>query len=382
MSRFLQSLVLLSAFVCSAAAQEAGEFKPLFNGKDLSGWVNVNCAPETWTVKDGMLHCDGIPTGALRTERQYENFVLELEWRHLQPGGNAGVFIWAGPLSAPGQPFLRAIEVQVLDHGYGQGPGHTTHGDVFPIHGSTMKPFGRSSGQRSFPSEERSKGSPEWNHYRITCQDGVLRLAVNGKEVSGGSDCTWRKGYIALESEGGVVDWKNIRIQELPGSSATPEQTAPTAAGDLSLYDGRSLKGWTASTPAGSAAAWRAEDWELAGNGTGGTLTLNQKPGDFRLQFDVRAEDQSASAADAKPAGEAPLPILFNGQPLPGKLSGKWTRYFIKRTGPQVEIRQAVPGKDEPSADPPATLTVPAGPLEISLKSGVPVRLASLYLRE
>ncbi|MDB6070660.1 MAG: hypothetical protein JWL81_1831, partial [Verrucomicrobiales bacterium] len=137
MKQFLHSLFLLPAFLLSAEAQDAGKFQPLFNGKDLSGWVNVNCAPETWTVKDGMLHCDGVPTGALRTERQYENFILELEWRHLQVGGNAGVFIWAGPLSAPGQPFLRAIEVQVLDHGYGQGEGHTTHGDVFPIHGST-----------------------------------------------------------------------------------------------------------------------------------------------------------------------------------------------------------------------------------------------------
>src|SRR5688572_32264763 len=115
-------------------AQEEG-FTPLFNGKDLTGWVNVNCAPETWTVKDGMLHCDGVPTGALRTEKQYENFILELEWRHLKPRGNAGVFIWSGPLTATGQPFLRSIEVQVLEHAAGQSASHTTHGDVFPIHG-------------------------------------------------------------------------------------------------------------------------------------------------------------------------------------------------------------------------------------------------------
>ena len=239
-------------------------FTPLFNGKDLSGWVNVNCAPETWTVREGMLHCDGVPTGALRTERQYENFILELEWRHLVPKGNAGVFIWAGPLSAPGQPFLRAIEVQVLDHGYGQSPSHTTHGDVFPIHGSSMTPFGRHNGQRSFPSEERSKPSPEWNHYRITCQDGTLRLAVNGKDVSGGENCTWRKGYLALESEGGVVDWKNLRIKELPNGKASPEQTAPLWDGSVSLYDGRSLKGWVATAPADATRAWRADDWQLA----------------------------------------------------------------------------------------------------------------------
>ena len=100
------------------ADDDADRFSNLFNGKNLDGWKNVNCAPETWSVTDVMIHCTGKPTGELRTTKQYENFVLELEWRHLKPGGNAGVFVWAGPISAKGQPFLRAIEVQVLDHGY------------------------------------------------------------------------------------------------------------------------------------------------------------------------------------------------------------------------------------------------------------------------
>jgi len=118
--RLFLSLILITPL----AAQEEG-FTPLFNGRDLTGWVNVNCAPETWTVKDTLLHCDGIPTGALRTERQYENFILDLEWRHLKPGGNAGVFIWAGPFSAPGQPFPRAIEGRVLDNVSGQRKSNT-----------------------------------------------------------------------------------------------------------------------------------------------------------------------------------------------------------------------------------------------------------------
>lgn len=359
----LRCLFFLLGSALTASAGEDG-FTPLCNGKDLSGWVNVNGAPETWTVKEGMLHCDGVPTGALRTERQYENFVLELEWRHLKPGGNAGVFIWAGPLSAPGQPFLRAIEVQVLDHGYGQGPGHTTHGDVFPIHGSSMVPFGRHRGQRSFPSEERSKGSPEWNHYRITCQDGTLRLAVNGKEVSGGENATWRKGYIALESEGGAVDWRNVRVKELPGGKATPEQTAPLWDGSVSLYDGRTLRGWTGQ-PAGTG-AWRAEDWELVSTGKDGVLALTSPPkGDFQMQFDVRTESRDSTA---------PLPVSLGGQPLPGQATGKWTRYQVTRRGTEVKCQAE-------GTSVVADLSVPAGPVEISLKSGTPLRVASLYLK-
>jgi len=223
-------LFLLLLAVASPAAEEP--WVNLFNGKDLSNWVNVNCAPDTWSVKDGVIQCTGHPTGALRTPKQYENFVLELEWRHLKPGGNAGIFIWASPEAAPGVPFLRSIEVQVLDNAYnekGKNEWFTTHGDVFPIHGSTMKPLHKGNGMRCFPLEERSKSSPEWNHYRIECRNGTLTLAVNGKVVSGGEKCHWRKGYIGLESEGSPTEWRNIRLHELPSTGATVEESAPEA---------------------------------------------------------------------------------------------------------------------------------------------------------
>ena len=70
--RRLRSAALVLGLLGGAIAAHPAEpgFKPLFNGRDLRGWVNVNCAPETFTVRDGMIHCDGIPTGALRTQRQ------------------------------------------------------------------------------------------------------------------------------------------------------------------------------------------------------------------------------------------------------------------------------------------------------------------------
>jgi hypothetical protein len=58
-------------------------------------------------------HCDGVPTGALRSERQYENFILELEWRHLNRGQLRRLHL-GGSMPALGQPFLRAIEVRCL----------------------------------------------------------------------------------------------------------------------------------------------------------------------------------------------------------------------------------------------------------------------------
>ncbi len=54
-------------------------FRDLFNGKDLTGWVDVNTSKETWSVKDGLLVCSGQPIGVMRSEKQYENFILHIE---------------------------------------------------------------------------------------------------------------------------------------------------------------------------------------------------------------------------------------------------------------------------------------------------------------
>src|SRR5688500_2732882 len=64
------------------AADEEG-FVPLFNGKDLAGWVQVNSAPDTFQAKDGMIVTLGRPTGFLRSAKMYENFMMEVEWRHM-----------------------------------------------------------------------------------------------------------------------------------------------------------------------------------------------------------------------------------------------------------------------------------------------------------
>lgn len=196
----------------SARAEDG--FVPLFNGRDLDGWRNVNCAPGTWTATNGLIFCTGAPIGELRTTRMYQNFVLELEWRHLRPKGNAGVFVWADALTAPGQPFIRGIEVQVLDGS--EGPGHTSDGDIFPIHGAKMTPLNGRGGDRAFPTEKRMKPSPEWNHYRVECLDGAISLAVNGAIVTRGHSASPRKGYICLESEGSPVEFRNLRLRPLP----------------------------------------------------------------------------------------------------------------------------------------------------------------------
>ena len=258
MKRTALTLALLAACLPLHAAdnEPPAGFVSLFNGKDLTGWVPVNVAPDTFTVRDGMIVINGNPTGYMRSEKMHENFILECDWRHMKAGGNSGVFIWGDGVPAMGTGYTRGIEVQVLDNGYGNTASHTTHGDIFPIWGATMKPTGRSSGSRSFPSEERSKSSPEWNHYRVTCDKGEIRLEVNGKEVTVGRDCVPRNGFIALESEGAECHFKNIYLKELPGSNTPPGQTANPYEGFVSLFNGKDFTGW--KVPEGDNGHWKA----------------------------------------------------------------------------------------------------------------------------
>ncbi|MGF1577799.1 MAG: DUF1080 domain-containing protein [Gemmataceae bacterium] len=220
------------------AQQDANSLPKAFINGTGPGWkkllkkdfVNVNCNKDTWTWKGDLVFCTGQPVGVIRTDRKYKNFELVAQWRHLKFAGNSGIFVWA-PLKylnelKPGQ-LPHGIECQVLDHGYaerykkrtGKTPDwFTTHGDVFPVKSSKMKPFPpfAPNKRRSFPSKNLSKGVKEWNHYYIRCINGEVRLWVNGEEVSGGTECSPADGYICLESEGSPIEFKNLRIRVLP----------------------------------------------------------------------------------------------------------------------------------------------------------------------
>jgi hypothetical protein len=260
---------------------------PLFNGKDLTGWANVNCGPQTFTVRDGMIITTGIPHGMLRTTKQYENFILELEWMHLKEKGNSGLFVWSDPLPAPGAPWGRAIEVQILDGLNTEN--YTSHGDLFSIQGATCKPDRPhpKGWMRCLPSEHRSKPFGQWNHYRVECNDGVIKLAVNGKVVSGISQCKPRKGYLCLEAEGSECHFRNLLIKELPSTHPRPEEVADAAQDFRPLYTG-DLTGWKLEP--GHQGHWRPKDWILDydGKSPAGDLWTEKEFGDFVMICDWR----------------------------------------------------------------------------------------------
>jgi hypothetical protein len=229
----------VAVFAAAGVADEPAQAPRAFVDGTGPGWkalgeadfTQVNCNADTWTWKEGAVHCTGQPVGVIRTKKSLTNFELVAQWRHLKSGGNSGIFVWAPEKALegikPGTLPRGGIEVQVLDHGYAEqyakqsgkkADWFTTHGDVFPVGTSKMKPFPPLSpdGSRSFPSKHLSKGLNEWNHYYVRAINGEVRLWVNGEEVSGGNGCNPSQGFLCLESEGSPVDFKELRIRELP----------------------------------------------------------------------------------------------------------------------------------------------------------------------
>jgi len=272
-------LILVSGFLLAddekpngaakAKAQTASR-KAFINGEgpgwkplSLADFENVNCDKNTWQEKDGTIYCTGKPVGVTRSKKTYENFELVAEWRHMKPAGNSGIFLWAPDASftglKPGQLPRGGIEVQVLDLEYEtryekkngkKSDWFTSHGDVFPVGTSKMKPFAPVSknGRRSFPSKRLTLGVEKWNHYYVRAINGEVRLWVNGEEVSGGSNCQPAAGFMALESEGSPVEFRNLRIRELPGSGIAKAVAAAEKAATRKIAAAKAVSAKKAAT--------------------------------------------------------------------------------------------------------------------------------------
>ena len=231
MQRFF--IFALSAALAGGAEQGA-RFQSLFNGKNLAGWINVNTNPDTWSVKNGELVCSGHPIGVMRSAKQYENFVLHIEWMHTEPGGNSGVFVWSGARPGEQNRLPDGVEVQMLELDWPklnmrngvEPPIAYVHGELFGVGGVKTTPD-NPRGERSKSIENRCLPRNQWNTYDVVAVDGVIKLSVNGKFVNGIARSSQKKGYLCLESEGAKIRFRNIRIMELPGGVITAEQTAP-----------------------------------------------------------------------------------------------------------------------------------------------------------
>jgi hypothetical protein len=172
---------------------------------------------------------------------------------------------------------------------------YTGQGDIFSIWGASMKPDRAHPGgwERCLPSARTTKGKGEWNHYKVTCNNGVIKLEVNGTEVSGASEVTPRKGFICLESEGTEIWFKNLKITELP--PATPpipaEMTADLKAGGMRpMFDALVMQGWKEGADRGEETPkhWTVSNGVVRFDGKGKSLWSDESYGDFEMICDWR----------------------------------------------------------------------------------------------
>lgn len=326
------SIGLILAHAGDEPVSDQDDFVPMFNGKDLSGWVNVNTSPGTFYVQNGEIVTTGTPTGFLRTDRHYENFILEMEWLHenVEEMGNSGLFVWGDPLPAVGTGYTRGIEVQILVN-Y-ETDWATSHGDIFSIWGAKCVPDRPhpKGYARCLPSERRAKGGGEWNHYKVIANDGSIKLHVNGKEVSGVSQSVPRKGYLALESEGAFTRFRNIKIKELPSTDPKPEEIADLDQGHYSVFDGLSLAGWSTS-PKG----WTPASGVLKANGDA-KLVSDKRFGPIELIFDWKQGPKAQGNGQVKVGDKAVTLELPDGAK-----PGSWNRVTLQADGGPIEFTPA-----------------------------------------
>ena len=192
----------------------------------LIKWINVNTENQTWKKDGDQLICYGNPIGVVRSEKMYENFMLHVEWKHMESGGNSGIFVWSKAIPGEKNRLPDGVEVQMLELDWvnlhkrnGKTPPIAyVHGELFGVGGVKTIPD-NPRGERSKSVENRCKGKGEWNTYDVICVDGVIKLSVNGKFVNGVSNATQKKGYICLESEGAEIHFRNFKLVTLPGGT-------------------------------------------------------------------------------------------------------------------------------------------------------------------
>ena len=189
----------------------AAGFTPLFNGKDLTGWVG---ATDNYEVVDGAIRCKAGKGGVLRTAEEYGDFVVRLEFK-VPPGGNNGLAI---RYPGEGDPaYTGMTELQVLDNEaekYAKLDPRQFHGGA----------YGMAAAHRGY---QRPVG--EWNYQEVTVKGSTIKVELNGSVILDtdlakvtefmadkahpGKDLA--KGYFGFAGHGDAVAFRNIAIKKL-----------------------------------------------------------------------------------------------------------------------------------------------------------------------
>ena len=214
MKRFISSLLIIICLVLLMFNSCSSKRISLWNGKDFSGWnlivadneVDPN---EVWSVKNGVIHCAGIPTGYMKTESDYSNYILYIDWRWVEKESNSGVLLHS---QEPDKIWPNCIECQLQSGNAGDfvliGKGAITVEKKNYINTENYLVISKMQ-------ESSEKPISEWNRYKIICRDDEITCYVNGVLQNKGTDASLTKGKICIQSEGAPIEFKNIYIELL-----------------------------------------------------------------------------------------------------------------------------------------------------------------------
>jgi hypothetical protein len=293
----------------------------LFNGKDLSGWVQRG-GKAKYAVEDGVIvgtAVPGTPNSFLCTEKTYGDFVLEYDFK-VDPRLNSGVQVRS-------ECFDEAKEITVNGKPM-KMPAGRVHGYQLEIDPSArrwtagiyeegvrswlnpVKPDDSASGKLFTGQGKRLFKEGEWNHVRFEARGDSLKTWLNGELRAEIKDARTARGFIGLqvhgiakELAGAQVHFKGIKLTELDGAAPVVSKELNTltaeekAAGWKLLWDGKTTDGWkSAKADAFPTKGWEIKDGVLsvlAGNngaeaGTGGDIITKERYSSFELVADFR----------------------------------------------------------------------------------------------
>jgi hypothetical protein len=201
----------------TAGVTDEGWIK-LFNGKDFTGWTKFldpssKVSPEKiWKVEGDTIACEGSVYGYLITTKEYENYVLKVQWRWgekvARPPRNSGVFVH---VTGPDKIWPKSVEAQLMaDHA----------GDIWLVDNFKLKVDPARRDPKIARHYYRLKDHVEnkvgdWNQYEITCKGDTIKLVINGQMVNEGTEAEITKGKILLQSEGAEIYFRNVELKLL-----------------------------------------------------------------------------------------------------------------------------------------------------------------------
>jgi hypothetical protein len=380
-SKYVAGAVLAASCAVLAAAETEPGFTSLFDGQTLNGWKLSAKKGEGYGVKDGVIYCAKGGGGNLYTEKEYADFVFRFDFK-LEEGSNNGLGIRA-PLE--GDAAYVGMELQILDDSvaekkYGKLRPAQFHGsvyDVIPSKRGALKPPG------------------EWNSQEVACQGRNVKVTLNGQvildanlnDVKDGAvlmkhpGLLRERGHIGFLGHNDYVEFRNIRIMEMPASKK--DNTPP--AGFTALFNGEDLTNWKgllaspndnpakrAKLPAEQLAEeqkkadenmrahWHPEAGVLVFDGKGRSVCTQKDYANFELLVDWKIHEKGDSGiylrgtpqvqiwdpgdekGNARKLGSGGL---FNNKNNPAdplkkadKSIGEWNRFRIVMVGERVHV--------------------------------------------